>query len=277
MIQRIKEFTDSTNFTRAVIVTVAAVLPVLVLSRMGYFEMGFAMAIGAFLSYPADIPSNLSHRIKGLLTATLIVTGCTLVINLLHPYPWVFYPVAVALIFFLSMISVYGQRATMISFSGLLAVTLATGHVHSGMEILPYTGLVLSGGLFYTLISVLFNYLSPHRYTELQIAECLKLTSKYMKLRGDLWNIDADRAAIIEKQLNLQVEINTIHENLREILIRNRNFQGSSNQNRKMLLVFISLVDILELALSTAFNHSKLQEKFSGNPQVLITDRKSVV
>jgi uncharacterized membrane protein (TIGR01666 family) len=271
MIERVRQFADSTNFTRAVIVTIAAVLPVLILSRMGYFEMGFAVAIGAFLSYPADIPSNLSHRIKGLLTATLIVAGCTFSINLLHPYPWLFYPFATILIFSLSMISVYGQRATMASFSGLLAVTLATGHVHSGMDVFEYTGLIIAGGLFYTLISVIFNYLSPHRYTELQIAECMKLTSKYMKLRGDLWYINADRAKIVEKQLNLQVEINTIHENLREILIRNRNFQGSSNQNRKMLLAFISLVDILELALSTSFDHSKLHEKFSAHPKVLAT------
>jgi uncharacterized membrane protein (TIGR01666 family) len=271
MIRRLREFTDNTYFTKAVIVTIAAVLPVLILAQLGYFGMGFAMALGAFLSYPADIPSNLTHRIKGLLVANLIVAGCTLTINLLHPYPWVFYPVTLLLIFFLSMISVYGQRASMVSFSALIAVTLATGHIHTGMDVLPFTGLVMAGGLFYTLVSVTFNYLSPHRYTELQIAECLKLTSKYMKLRGDLWDFDADRANIIEKQLNLQVEINTIHENLREILIRNRNFEGTSDRNRKMLLVFISLVDILELGLSTSFNHSKLHEKFSKHPKVLYT------
>lgn len=269
MIEKLRRFADSTNFTKAIIVTLAAALPVIVMSRLGYFQYGFAIALGAFLTYPADIPSNLAHKVRGLLTAVFIVAGCTLLVNLLHPFPWIFYPLATALVFFLSMISVYGQRATMVSFSGLLAVALATGHLHSGIEIGIYSGLVLSGGLIYTTISVLFNFLSPHRYTELQIAECLRLTSKYMKLRGDLWDADADREKIIEKQLNLQVEINTIHENLREILIRNRSTAGSSARNRKMLLIFISLVDILELALSTSFDHSKLQNKFSNYPKVL--------
>jgi uncharacterized membrane protein YccC len=90
-----------------------------------------------------------------------------------------------------------------------------------------------------------------------------------MKLRGDLWDAEADRGSIIEKQLNLQVEINTIHENLREILIRNRSNAGNSNRNRRMLLVFISLVEILEIALSTSFDHSKLQQKFSAYPKVI--------
>lgn len=271
MFEKIREFTDSTNFTRAIIVTIAAVLPVFILARLGYFEAGFTMAIGAFLSYPSDIPSNLLHRTKGLIMASLIVAGCMFVVNILNPYPWIFYPVVTALVFLLSMISVYGQRATMVSFSGLLAIALASGHIHTGWDILSYVALVLAGGLFYTFISVTFNYLSPHRYTELQIAECMKLTSKYMKLRGDLWNIDADREAIIEKQLNLQVEINTTHESLREILIRNRNNAGNSNRNRKMLLVFISLMEVLELALSTSFDHSRLHEKFSAHPHVLNT------
>ncbi len=270
MIDRVRRFTDNTNFTKAVIVTVAAVLPVLILSQFGMFEVGFTVAIGVFLAYPADIPSNLWHRARGLLVATLIIAGCNLLVNLLYPVPWLFYPIITALVFFLSMISVYGQRATMVSFSGLLAVALATGHIRTGWEIFTGAGLVLCGGLIYTAISVIFNYLNPHRYSELQIAECMKLTAKYMKLRGDLWDADADRTKIIEKQLYLQVEINTIHENLREILIRN-NTAGTSNRTRKMLLVFIYLLEVLELALSTSFDHSKLHEKFKGHTKVLDT------
>ncbi|MDV6168082.1 FUSC family membrane protein [Flavobacterium sp. DG1-102-2] len=271
MLQRIRNFTDSNNFTKAVIVTVAAAAPVMILSRFGYFQLGFAVALGAFLTYPADIPSNLLHRTKGLLTASLIVAGCVLIVNLLHPFKLLFYPLMFVLVFFLSMISVYGQRATMVSFSGLLATVLATGHIHTGWDILEYTALIFAGGLIYTLVSVSFNYLSPHRYTELQIADCMKLTAKYMKLRGDLWNADADRAAIVEKQLHLQVEINLNHENLREILLRSRYNSENSNRSRKMLLVFISLMEILELALSTSFDHSKLHQKFSEHPKVLNT------
>ncbi|MGV3460883.1 MAG: FUSC family membrane protein [Flavobacterium sp.] len=271
MIQHVRNFTDSNNFTKAVIVTMAAVLPVLILAKLGYFEIGFTVAIGAFLTYPADIPSSLTDRARGLLVAALIVAGCTLLVNVLHPFPFIYYTVFIPVVFFLSMISVYGQRANMVSFSGLLAVALASGHIKTGWDMLEHTAFVFAGGLIYTSISLLFNYLSPHRYTELQLAECLRLTSKYMKLRGDLWDPWAERGKIIEKQLILQVEINTIHESLRDILIRSRGASDNSNRNRRMLLVFISLVDILELALSNSFDHNKLQEKFSDNPKVLAT------
>jgi len=271
MIDQVRKFTDSTNFNNALKVTLASVIPVFIASYLGHFEIGFTIAIGAFLTYPSDIPSNLKHKVNGVLVAALIVAGCNLLVNVLHPFPYILYPVVAVLIFFLSMISVYGHRANMVSFSGLLATALAFGHIHTGWEMLQNSGLMLLGGLFYLLTSLLFHFVRPHRYIELQMAECIKLTSKYLKLRGDLWNIDADRPKIIEKQLYLQVELNTIQENIREILIRNRPDTGSSNQNRKMLLVFISLVEIMELALSTSFDHSKLQEKFSAYPKVLAT------
>jgi len=272
MIQKVRNFTDTTNFSNALRVTLAAVIPVLAFSYTGNFQIGFNIAIGAFLTYPSDIPSNLKHKINGLLVASLIVAGCNLIVNLLHPLPWILYPFLSVMIFFFSMISVYGQRATQVSFSALLSICLSFGHIHEGWEMLQYSGLMLVGGLFYLLISLIFNYLRPYRYAELQIAECIRVTAKYMKLRGDLWNVDSPREKIIEKQLYLQVELNTIHENLREILIRNRtNSSGTSDQTRKLTLVFISLLEILELALATSFDHNKLHQKFEKHPKVLKT------
>ncbi|RZJ65821.1 MAG: FUSC family protein [Flavobacterium sp.] len=271
MIDNIRKFTDTTNFENALKVTVASVFPVVICSQLGRFETGFAIALGAFLTYPADIPSNLRHKINGVLVAALIVAGSTLLISILHPYPFILYPITAFLVFFLSMISVYGHRANMVSFSGLLAVSLAFGHIHTGWEMLAQSGWMLLGGLFYLVVSLSFHFVRPHRYTELQLAECMRLTSKYLKLRGDLWEKEAYRSKIIEKQLHLQVELNTVQENIREVVIRTRFSSGHSNQNRRMLLVFISLVEIMELALSTSFDHNKLHAKFEGHESVLKT------
>jgi uncharacterized membrane protein (TIGR01666 family) len=271
MIGTIRDFTGSINFSNALKVTLASVIPVFVFYFLGDFETGFTIAIGAFLTYPSDIPSNIRHKFRGVFVAALIVAGSNLFVNLIYPDPYIFYPVFALLVFFLSMISIYGQRATMVSFSALLAASLAFAHIHSGLEMVVHAGLMLVGGLFYLLISLLFEFIRPHHYVALQIAECIRLTSKYMKLRGDLWNPDANRSKIIEKQLHLQVELNATHENLREILIRNRSNAGSSDQTRKMLLIFISCVEILELALSTSFDHGRLHTIFENHPKVLST------
>jgi uncharacterized membrane protein (TIGR01666 family) len=271
MLTKIERFTDNTYFTNAIKATLSAVIPVIMLSYLGHFEMGFAIALGALLTYPSDIPSSLQHQIKGLIVTAFLISGVNLLINLTYPYPVIFYPFFCILVFILSMISVYGQRATFTSFSALLTVSLSFSHLHTGLEMIQHSALILAGGLFYLLVSLLFHFLKPYRYAEFQVAECIKLTSKYLKLRGDLWNSIADRKMILEKQLHLQVELNDIHHNIRRVLIGRQINSASSNQNRKMLIVFISLVEILELALSTSFDHNKLHQKFEKHPKVLTT------
>ncbi|MBF2708888.1 FUSC family protein [Flavobacterium soyangense] len=269
MINQIQKFTDTSYFTNALKITIAAVIPVLLFSFFGNFQIGFTIALGAFFTYPSDIPSSLKDKIKGVTVTAFLISGANLLVNIVYPYSWIFYPFFVLSIFFLSMLSVFGKRATMVSFSALLSVSLAFAHINTGWEMVLHSSLLFAGGLFYLLISLIFNFIRPYRYLEIQIAECIKLTAKYLKLRGDLWVPNADRKAIIEKQLYLQVELNDIHQNIREVLISD--YSGSSNQNRRLLIVFISLVEILELALSTSFDHNKLHKKFEKHPQVLLS------
>lgn len=269
MVDRISKFINSTSFLNASKVTIASVVPVLVLNLLGHFEIGFTIALGAFYTYPSDIPSTLSHKIKGLLAASFIVSGVNLLVNLVYPFPYLFYPFLALLLFLCSMISVYGQRATLVSFSALLSISLSFGHLHTGWEAFQYSSFIFIGGILYLIVSLLFHFVQPYKYVELQIAEGIKLTAKYLKLRGDLWSPEANRKAIIEKQLAVQVELNLIHEDLRKGLIGNQSTAGASSQNRKMLLVFITLVEIQELALYTSFDHSKLHEKFANHPEVL--------
>jgi uncharacterized membrane protein YccC len=271
MLDRITKFINSTSFLNASKVTIASVVPVLVLNFLGYFEIGFTIALGAFYTYPSDIPSTLSHKIKGLFAASFIVSGVNLLVNLAYPFPYLFYPFLAFLLFLCSMISVYGQRATLVSFSALLSISLSFGHLHTGWAAFEYSSFIFIGGILYLVVSLVFHFVQPYKYVELQIAEGIKLTAKYLKLRGDLWSPEADRKAIIEKQLAVQVELNLIHEDLRKGLIGNQSTAGASSQNRKMLLVFITLVEIQELALYTSFDHSKLHEKFAKHPEVLRT------
>lgn len=269
MLQKILKHTNSVAFANALKVTIAAVVPAVFFSWLGQFEIGFAIALGAFFTFPTDIPSTIKHKIKGLVVASLIFSGLTLIINLAFPYPYILYPLLAILLFFCSMLTVYGQRATQVSFSALLAISLSFAHVREGWEAVIYAGYTFIGGIFYLIVSLAFHYVQPHRYVEVELAELIRLTSKYLKLRGDLWNPNADRQKIIEKQLHLQVEINVIHENLRQVLFSTKINSGISGQSKKMLIAFITLVEIQELALSTSFDHNKLHDYLTENPEIL--------
>lgn len=269
MLEKIKNFANSLHFTNALKVTLATVFPVLLLSYFGHFEIGFAIALGAFFTYPSDIPSSLEHKIKGIVITAFLVAVANILVNLIHLLDLFFYPLFGILIFLFSMISVYGQRATAVSFSCLLSSCLAISHWHSGWDILLYAIFIFAGGLFYLFVSLIFYFSHPYRTLEIHLASCINLTAKYLKLRADLWKIDADKQSITEKQLALQIEINHLHETIRNLLIDNQSSSSDSGQNRKLLIVFVNLVEILELALSTAFDHKTLHEKFDEHPYVI--------
>ena len=265
MVRKITHFTNGLDFSNAVKVTVAACIPVIGGALFGHFDTGFAVALGVLLTFPSDVAGPLKHKITGIAVAALVVSGSAFAVNLALYSDWVFYPLLAVMLFLLSMISAYGQRATMVSFSGLLSVSLAFATVYPLPELIRHCLLMLAGGGFYLLISLAFHFAQPYRYAELQLAECMRLTARYLKFRGDLWNQGADRIKITEKQLALQVELNTIHENIRETVIRGKTSEGTSHRNRRMLIIFISLMEVLELALANAFDHEALHRRFKGN------------
>ena len=40
---------------------------ILYCTYFNHFEIGFTIALGAFLTYPCDIPSSLKHKINGII------------------------------------------------------------------------------------------------------------------------------------------------------------------------------------------------------------------
>jgi hypothetical protein len=93
-----------------------------------------------------------------------------------------------------------------------------------------------------------------------------KINLEVFTTREDLWELESDRKTITKKQLNLQVQLNTIHENIREILIRNRTRARLIKIENYYSYLFISLVEIMELAIATSFDHNKLHQNSTITP-----------
>ncbi|MEC4051870.1 FUSC family membrane protein [Myroides odoratimimus] len=268
MLGKARKFTDNTHLADSLKITISAVVPFLILMPYEAFDWAFAAAIGAMLTAPVDIPSNKKDKIIGLLVGAFTVPAVTFTLSITDGN-WYFYPIFVFVFFSLSMISVYGHRANMLSFTGLLAASLGLAHSYEGHALFMHCLMLLLGGLLYLLVSVTFNLLRPKRYAVLQTSECMELTADYLKHRGQLWDKNANVEKITEEQLNIQVSLNEVHENLREYLVRNKANTGNSSNNRRLLVAFSTLVEILEVAVSTSFEHSKLHELFSKRPEII--------
>ncbi len=268
MLQKARKYTDNNHLVDSLKITISAVIPFLFFIPTQQFQWAFAMAIGALITALADIPSNLKDKVTGISIGAILVPALTLILSLAHPY-WFFYPLFIFIVFALGMIAVYGHRANMISFIGLLSTTLGLAHIYQGKELLINCLMLLIGGFIYLLVSLLFYFIRPRRYGILQASECMGLTADYLKYRADLWSENADTDTIVGEQLKIQIRLNEVHENLREFLVLNKANAGNSSNNRRLLVAFSTLVEILEIAVSTSFDHHKLRKLLQEDPSII--------
>ncbi|MDX1543748.1 MAG: FUSC family membrane protein, partial [Christiangramia sp.] len=146
------------------------------------------------------------------------------------------------------------------TFSGLLAVVLSFANISSGIEIWQKALLIASGGLWYLLISLSWYFIRPKRATEQLLAETMELTAEYLRLRARLLMESSDIEEVQKEIFIKQADLNEHHESLREILISSRRSSGNSGYTRNRLLIFIDLVDILELAMANPLEYQKMKE-----------------
>lgn len=269
-LHKFTRFLRSTDFSKAVVLTIAIFIPVSVFSRLGNLEVGISLAMGCLLCSPSDVTGTYKHKSLGILSAAILGSIAYMVAK----YAAIgFIPTLIMLfflVFIISYLAVYGFRASLVTFAGLLAVVLSfAGASISSLEIWQKGLLIFGGGLWYLSLSSIWYFIRPKRATEQLLSETMELTGKYLRIRVKLFSDNEDSETLSKELLQLQIELNEHHEKLRELLISSRKSGGNSGYARKRLLIFIELVDMLELAMSNPVDYQKLKELFKNDQYVI--------
>ncbi|SHF44371.1 Uncharacterized membrane protein YccC [Salegentibacter echinorum] len=267
--KELQEFLKSLSFSRALRVGVAVTLPAVIGMQLGYYEVGLALSFGAFWSSPSDVIGSFRHKKIGILVSAGLVMLVSLVKGYLNLELSLLLPILGLFTFCIAFISVYGFRASLISFSGLMALVLSSAQVSEELEIYQYALLLGLGGLWYLLLSKIWHRLNPKAETEEFLSETYSLTAEFLEIRGKLVDPKENQKELQSKLLKLQSELTKNHETLREILILSRKTTGWSNYRDKRLLVFVQLVEILETAIANPGNYHRMDLLFNEHPQYI--------
>lgn len=264
------EFFKSTDFSKAILMGIALTLPVLIGIKLDALQIGITITVGAMLASPSDVSGSLRHKIIGILMATSLAMIVSLIGGYLHISLWLLFPILGLMMFGISYISIYGFRASLISFSGLFALVLSFSPVSNDFPPYERSLLIGLGGIWYASLALLWHYIFPKGPTEYYLSKTIKLTADYLRTRGELVAEKSGRTELLKKLLKIQTDLTGIHETLREILISSRTGSGRSDYQGKRLLVFAQLVDMLELAMANPVNYSKTDELFKNKPEHLV-------
>ncbi|MCG2461173.1 FUSC family protein [Flavobacteriaceae bacterium F89] len=265
--KELQNFLKSISFSKAVRIGIAVTLPIVTGIQLGHLEIGLALGLGAFWSSPSDVSGSVRHKEIGILFSAALVMAASFMGGYLHYETWLSLPVLGVLSFAIAFISVYGFRASLISFSGLLALVLSLGHKAEEMEIYQFAALLGVGGLWYLFLTKIWHGINPKAETEEFLTETYKLTAEFLETRGKLVDPHEDHEKLRSKLLDLQSELTENHETLREILILSRKTSGMSNYQDKRLLIFAQLVEMLETAIANPVNYDRMDALFNAHPQ----------
>ncbi|PZX55350.1 putative membrane protein YccC [Algoriphagus ratkowskyi] len=268
-------FLKSSNFDRGIRLGVGIAVPFAVLYFLGYVEYAPAVVVGAFLNAPGDIPGSFKRKIN----AILLSIGLTMVITAIILFSKPFLPLLVVALFtisfIVSLISVYGFRASLVSFSGLLAMVMAFAiHKDTPHEIFVQVGLMGVGGLWYLVVSFVFQKLAPVKDQNQLLSDTLLLIGEYLTLRAKLLTGKAKRDERIKQTFALQHKINEKHETLREALLTARKRSGRSHYEEKQLLILISSIHIFELIEAKHLDYKLIDQVFGKRKEFLKASKK---
>lgn len=266
----------STNFSKAVLVGIAVSIPVILGIILDHIGVGLALCFGAFWSSPSNTPGSFYHKKVGIIFSTVLITVVSFIGGYLNISTWFVLPILGALTFGIAYISIYGFRASLISFSGLLALVLGFAHTPSELAPYQYSLLIGAGGLWYLLLVVIAYHLNPKAQTEESLSETFSLTAQFLDTRAQLMGEQTNRETLERKLHELQTALIEHHETLRDILIASRKTSGNSNYQNKQLLIFIQLVEMLETAIANPVDYEKMDTVFEGH-QALKADFQSII
>lgn len=250
------------DINKALKLSFSIFIPALLLSYLGYFEIGFAIAGGAFLVGITDHPGFLRANIIGGVAATVTVFVVTLFVKLLIGHTLLLSLLILLLSFVLSMLTVYGARGINIAFSGLIAMVIVLSGNVTGMSTLSFALWHAVGGLWFMLVSLSFYSFRPYHQTVDAIGITINNLVKYFGLRRKLIDRSRPYHAVMSDLLNMQVELNANQEQVREILLEDRKaISGRSTISRSLVILFVELVDLMDLAMATLYKYEDMSRE----------------
>ena len=262
--QHIRYFLFSQYLADGVRTTLEIILPVIICAQFGRMDIGFSIALGALCVSISDAPGPVEHKRNGMLYCNLFVFIMALLTGFVNGNMILMGSLILFATFFFTMFSVYGARAASVGTAALLVMIFRLSDVMSPMAVLQDSLLILSGGIWYMLVALLFFRFTPYRPAQRSLGECIHETAKYLRIKAALYDTGINLEDEYRKLVEQQIVVNEKQDAVRELLYKNRELTKESTTSGKILiLTFSDLMDLYEQITATWYNYESLRERFA--------------
>ncbi|PHK97930.1 FUSC family protein [Neolewinella marina] len=233
-------------FSKGVFTVLAALSIFLLAQALAGLNTAISCAVGVLLVSLCDLPGHKVDHLKTMVYGVLLAAVNMSFIHLVLGAGELHAVVLPVLVFTTAYLSVFGKRAGLVSFSGLMAIVLAYAFPRSGWDILVNAGLLCLGGLWFILLNLVIH---PYRYKRYRVGllnECIQLTADYLHLKSrQLTAPDPD--ALWPELIRTHNQINEIRKVLTDYFLGQSPKRDSLGKQSREGVLYLDLVDLVEL------------------------------
>ena len=269
MQQKLREapyFFYSQAFADGLRATLAIVLPALIGSYTNHFDMGLTISLGAMVVSLTDAPGPLIHKRNGMMACAAFAFIIAVVTAFARVNVYSLGIEIVAVTFLFSMFTVYGARASSVGNGAVLIMILTMDKPIATNAIIPHALLILGGGIFYLLLSLLLHAIRPYRNAQRALGDCIREIAGYLSIRADFYNTHTDLDVDYKRLVSQQIIVNDKQDAVRELFFKTRQIvEESTDTSRKLIFTFVKTVDLFEDITASYYNYHLLREKFGSS------------
>ena len=261
-----KQFLLSQYFTDGIKITLGVLLPSVILFQFDLAEIGMAISLGALCVSIVDNPGPPAHKRNAMLVTLPLIFAIAIITGFSHAYNWLLAIEITVFCFVFSMFNVYGARAASVGMAALIILILGIGRPLTPHEIWIHALCLLSGGVWYLVLSLSINTIWPYRAAQQLLGESIRELAEYLTLKAEFYDTDKPIESIQKKLIKQQIDVHQDQENVREILFKTRKLlKDASPASRRIILTFVDVVDLFEQAMATHYDYEVIRKQFAGS------------
>src|SRR5689334_9467788 len=263
--REIKYFFYSQAFADGFRTSSAILLPALLGSYFDHFQIGLTISLGCMCVSLTDAPGPVIHKRNGMFFCSAFIFIVAIVTGFARLNIYTLGFEIIATTFFFSMFNVYGTRAASVGNSGILVMILTMDSSLTPSQVLPHALLILAGGLFYTVLSLLLHALRPYRISQRALGDSLREIATYLSIKTDFYDEATDLDANYRRLVDQQIIVHEKQQVVRELLFKSRQIvEETTSEGRRLVFVFAEAVDLFEDVTATYYDYALLRKQFAG-------------
>lgn len=265
----LKKFVTSQYVFAGVRMTLAIVLPSIILAYFGLLREYFLFPLGtAFIGF-TDFAGAFIRRRNALILVVVCFFFAALVGTYIRDYPPLIFLGIVVFGIFFTMLGVYGLRmATVGGFTLVVFSIFLDGELSRG-ETIKSVLLLTAGSFWFLLVFMLSFKLQPYKLAGQIIGENYIQLATYFRIKAKFYDKNPNYEEINKEIISQQIGIKNLQESTREVVFKTRTIVNeSTTHSRLLMLMFLSSIDLFD-KLMTDINYKKIQQSFEGKQNIL--------